>query len=66
MKQYEVEPLIYYSKMTLDKDHIVKSSQNDIQAKLDEYAQAGWTLASTSTTNFGAAIYIYLFFEKDA
>ncbi|WP_080238841.1 DUF4177 domain-containing protein [Spirosoma rigui] len=65
MKEYKVEPLIYYSKLTLDSEHIVKKSKEDIQAKLDEYAAQGYRLTSTSATNFGAAIYIYLYFEKD-
>ena len=30
MKQYKVEALVYYSKVTLDKEHIVKSSIIDI------------------------------------
>ncbi len=65
MKQYKVEALIYYSKVTLDKEHIVKSSVGDIQRKLDDYAQAGWRLVSTNATDFGFAVYIYLYFEKD-
>lgn len=66
MKKYKLETLIYYSKMTLDKEHIVKSSSADIQAKLDEYAADGWRLVSTNTTDFGFALYFYLYFEKDA
>jgi hypothetical protein len=58
MKRYKVEALIYYSKMPLDKEHIVKSSVPDIQAKLDEYSQAGWRLVSTNTTDFGLAVYL--------
>ena len=65
MKEYKVESLIYYSKITLDPNHIAKSSQEEIQAKLDEYAQNGYRLVSTSSTNFGLAIYIHLYFEKD-
>ena len=65
MKQYKVEALIYYSKVTLDKEHIVKSSSKEIQEKLDEYAAKGWSLASTDATSFGAAVYIYLYFEKE-
>ena len=65
MKEYKLETLIYYSKLTLDKEHIVKSSAADIQAKLDEYAQNGWRLVSTDATDFGFAIYFYLYFEKD-
>lgn len=66
MKDYKVETLIYYSKVTLDSKHIQKSSQTEIQEKLDEYAKKGYRLTSTTSTNFGSAIYIYLFFEKDA
>ena len=66
MKQYKLESLIYYSKMTMDKEHIVKSSSIDIQAKLDEYAATGWRLVSTDATDFGFAVYFYLYFEKDA
>ena len=65
MKDYKVETLIYYSKLTLDKNHIVKSSKKEIQEKLDEYAKNGYKLTSTDATNFGHAVYIYLYFEKD-
>ena len=64
MKQYKVETLIYYSKLTLDTKHIAKSSKAEIQEKPDEYAKDGWHLASTDATSFGAAVYIYLYFEK--
>lgn len=64
-KEYKVEGLIYYSKITLDPKHIVKSSTEEIQEKLDEYAKEGWRLSSTSSTSFGAAVYIYLYFERD-
>jgi hypothetical protein len=65
MKEYKVEALIYYTKVTLDSEHIVKASKAEIQEKLDEYAAKGYRLTSTSSTNFGFAVYIYLFFEKD-
>ena len=65
MKEYKLESLIYYSKVTLDKEHIVKSSSKDIQEKLDEYAKKGYRLVSTDATDFGFAVYIYLYFEKD-
>ena len=65
MKQYKVETLIYYSKVTLDSKHIAKKSKQEIQEKLDEYAQNGYKLVSTDATNFGAAVYVYLYFEKD-
>lgn len=66
MKEYKVETLIYYSKVSLDKNHIVKSSKKEIQEKLDEYAKNGYRLASTDATNFGMAVYIYLYFEKES
>ncbi len=65
MKKYKLESLIYYSKLTLDKEHIVKASAADIQAKLDEYSADGWRLVSTDATDFGFAVYFYLYFEKD-
>jgi hypothetical protein len=46
--------------------HIVKSSQKEIQEKLDKYANKGYKLTSTDATNFGLAVYIYLYFEKEA
>ena len=66
MKEYKVESLIYYSKLTLDPKHISKSSKKEIQEKLDEYAAEGYKLASSDATNFGAAVYIYLYFEREA
>ena len=66
MKQYKVEAFTYYSKITTDKEHIVKSSKAEIQETMDSYAKDGWTLPSTNATSFGAAVYIYLYFEKDA
>ena len=65
MKEYKVESLIFYSKVTLDVNHIAKKSKEEIQQKLDEYSAKGYKLTSTSSTNFGLAIYIYLYFEKD-
>lgn len=65
MKQYKVEGFTYYSKATLDKDHIIKSSKAEIQQTLDEYTKNGWRLVSTNTTSFGLAVYVYLYFEKD-
>lgn len=66
MKEYKVESLIYYTKLTLDSEHIVKKSKEEIQEKLDKYSKNGYKLTSTTSTNFGFAVYIYLFFEKDA
>lgn len=65
MKEYKVETLIYYSKFTFDSKHITKSSKKGIQEKLDEYAKKGYKLTSTDASNFGFALYIYLYFEKD-
>ncbi|MEO0895638.1 MAG: DUF4177 domain-containing protein [Bacteroidota bacterium] len=65
MARYKVETLIYYSKFTTDKNHIKNDSEKDIQAKLDEYGRAGYRLVSTDATSFGAAVYIYLYFERD-
>ena len=65
MKDYKVETLIYYSKLTTDKNHIVKSSKKEIQEQLDKYAANGYKLTSTDMSNFGAALYIYLYFEKE-
>ncbi|SMG51692.1 hypothetical protein SAMN05661096_03809 [Marivirga sericea] len=65
MKDYKVEALIYYSKITTDSKHIIKSSKKEIQEKLDEYAKEGYRLTSTDASNFGAAMYIYLYFEKE-
>ena len=65
MKEYKVESLIYYSKLTLDKEHIIKDSTEDIQAKLDEMARDRWRLVSTDCTDFGFAVYFYLYFERD-
>lgn len=65
MKEYHVESLIFYTKITLDKEHILKDSTKDIQAKLDERAREGWRLISTDATDFGFAVYFYLYFEKD-
>ncbi|MEM6321770.1 MAG: DUF4177 domain-containing protein [Bacteroidota bacterium] len=65
MKEYKVETLVYYSKLTFDREHIAKDSARDIQGKLNDYAADGWRLASTDATNFGSAVYIYLYFERD-
>lgn len=65
MKEYKLESLIYYSKLTFDRYHILKDSSKDIQAKLDEMSKDRWRLASTDMVSFGAAVYIYLYFERD-
>ncbi|MBW1293980.1 DUF4177 domain-containing protein [Aquimarina litoralis] len=65
MKEYKLESLIYYSKLTLDKEHILKASSKDIQEKLDEYSKDGWRLVSTDVEDFGIGMYFYLYFERD-
>ncbi|MGB1216463.1 MAG: DUF4177 domain-containing protein [Saprospiraceae bacterium] len=65
MKEYKLESLIYYGKLTFDKEHILKSSSKDIQEKLDEYSKDGWRLVSTDVEDFGAGMYFYLYFERD-
>ena len=65
MKEYKVEGLIYYSKVTLNVNHILQKSTGEIQEKLDQYASEGWVLTSTDATSFGSAVYIYLYFERD-
>lgn len=64
MKKYKVESRTYYSKITTDKNHISKSSSEEIQEIINDYASNGWSLISTNATSFGLAIYIYLYFEK--
>ena len=66
MKQYKLETLVYHTKLTLGKEHIAKASAADIQSKLDKYARQGWHLVSTDATDFGFAVYFYLYFERDA
>ncbi|SOD78282.1 DUF4177 domain-containing protein [Spirosoma fluviale] len=65
MKDCKVEALVYYSKLTFDWEYILKKSKEEIQEKLDEYTAQGYRLASTTSTSFEFAIYIYLFFEKE-
>lgn len=66
MKEYRVEARTYYTKLTLDKEHIARSSQAEAQEIIDGYAADGWHLASTDATSFGAAVYVFLYFERDA
>jgi hypothetical protein len=66
MRQYKVEALVYYPKVTGDKEHVVKASRADIQEMLDDYARRGWRLISTNATDSGSAVYVYLYFEADA
>jgi hypothetical protein len=39
--EYKVDTLVYYSKLTLDKEHVARSSNAELQAKLDEHARDG-------------------------
>ena len=64
MKEVKVEGLIYYTKATLNIDHIIERSTGEIQEKLDEYRANGWTLKSTDAASFGFAMYVWLYFEK--
>ena len=64
MKEYKLESLIYYSKAFANKMHIIEQSSVDIQKKLDEMAGKGYRLVSTDATDFGMAVYFYLYFER--
>ena len=66
MKEYKVEARTYYSKMTLNKNHITETSSVEIQSLMDQYVKDGWSLASTDACSFGLALYIYLYFEREA
>lgn len=65
MKEYRVEARTYYSKPSLNKNHIAERSQEEAQAIIDEYTASGWELASTDATSFGGAVYVYLYFERE-
>ena len=65
MKEYKVETIIKYSKLTTDREHIAKSTKEDIQLTLDKFTRDGWILTSTDATSFGGAMYIYLYFERN-
>ncbi len=65
MKEYKVESRTYYSKMTLNKEHIAERSQEEVQQIMDDYVRDGWQLASTDATSFGAAVYVFLYFERE-
>jgi hypothetical protein len=67
MKEYKVEARTYYSKPSFkpDRNHIVKSSSEEIQEIIDQYVSDGWQLMSTDATSFGVAVYIYLYFERE-
>ena len=65
MKKYKLETAIFYSKVTLDKEHIIKASELELQGILDRRAEEGWCLRQTDAVAFGSGIYFYLYFEKD-
>lgn len=65
MKEYKVEVRTYYSKLTINKEHIAQSSQQESQEIIDDYVANGWQLASTNAASFGMAMYVYLYFERD-
>jgi hypothetical protein len=65
MTQYKVEALAFFPQMTFDKEAVVRASQAKIQQQLDDYARRGWRLVSTSATDSGSALYVYLYFEGD-
>ena len=65
MNKYKLEAAIFYSKLTSDRDHLVKSSEIERQGTLDRYAEDGWRLVSTDAAGFGSAMYFYLYFERD-
>ena len=65
MTEYRVETRTYYTKVTLNKEHIAESWQEEAQKLLDDYAEGGWRLASTDATSFGAAVYVALYFERE-
>ncbi|MEL6388784.1 MAG: DUF4177 domain-containing protein [Bacteroidota bacterium] len=65
MKEYKVETRAYYSKLTTNRNHIVESSQMEIQDIIDSSVSDGWQLASTDAAAFGAAMYVYLYFERE-
>ena len=66
MKKYKLETAIFYSKISTDKDHLIKSSEIELQGILLRRSEEGWSPVSTDAVSFGAAIYFYLYFEKDA
>lgn len=66
MVESTVEVQTFFSKLTTDKEHIAMSSKVWAQETIDARARDGWRLASTTATSFGLALYLYLFFERDA
>ncbi len=65
MKEYKVESFLLYTKVTFDTKHIIKDATKKIQELLDQYAKDGWSLTSTDAVTFGAAVYHYLYFERN-
>jgi hypothetical protein len=64
MKQYKVEALTFSPKLSFT-DDIVNRSMEGIQAKMDEYAQNGYTLHHSTSMEYGGDLRFYLYFEKD-
>ncbi|MCB0668512.1 MAG: DUF4177 domain-containing protein [Saprospiraceae bacterium] len=56
MKKYKLETAIFYSKLTTDKNHLIKSSEVELQGMLDRKTEEGWTLASTDALSYGSAV----------
>lgn len=65
MKEYKLESFSFWTKITTNKNHILEDSTKQIQETLNKYSQEGWILASTEKVSFGAAVYMYLYFERD-
>jgi hypothetical protein len=65
MKEYKVESFLLYSKITLDRNHIIKAATKNMQELLDLHSKEGWSLASTDADTFGDAVYHYLYFERE-
>jgi hypothetical protein len=65
MRQYKVEALSFFPKLMADREHVVRTSREEIQQVLDDYARRGWRLVSTDATDSGSAVYVYLYFEGD-
>ncbi len=65
MLEHKVEVRAYWSKPTLNKNHIVENSQEEIQNIIDEMAADEWVLTSTNAASFGMALYVYLYFSRN-
>ena len=65
IKKYKLETAIFYSKITTDKNHLINSSELELQGILDRRSEEGWHLISTNAVSFGTAVYFYLYFERE-